>query len=176
MLKVGKKAPLFKLADQDGKIHTLKDYAGKWILIYFYPKDDTPGCTKEACMITEVYKDFKRQGVVVMGVSKDSVKSHKKFADKYNLPFTLLSDESTEMIQKYGVWGEKKMRGKTYLGTHRVSYLVSPDGLIAKVYPDVDPANHALELLADIKNFKKEERKAAKAAANTINSTMTHRA
>lgn len=165
MLKIGKKAPAFKLFDQDGKTQTLKDYAGQWVLLYFYPKDDTPGCTKEACTIAEVYKDFKRMGVVVMGVSKDSVKSHKKFALKYSLPFTLLSDESTEMIQKYGAWGEKKMRGKAYMGTFRISYLVSPEGAIAKVYPDVDPANHALELLADLKTIKKEEKKAAKAAA-----------
>lgn len=164
MLKTGKKAPAFKLADQDGKTHALKDYAGKWLLIYFYPKDDTPGCTKEACTIAEIYKDFKRNGVTVFGVSKDSVKSHKKFAEKYNLPFTLLSDESTEMIQKYGAWGEKKMRGKAYMGTHRISYLVDGEGKIAKVYPEVDPANHALELLADIKAIRKEEKKAAKAA------------
>lgn len=165
MLKVGKKAPAFKLADQEGKVQTLKEYAGKWVLLYFYPKDDTPGCTKEACTISEVYKDFKRLGVTVMGVSKDSVKSHKKFALKYSLPFTLLSDESTEMIQKYGAWAEKTMRGKKYMGTLRVSYLVSPDGMIAKVYPDVDPANHALQLLTDLKTIKKEEKKAAKAAA-----------
>jgi thioredoxin-dependent peroxiredoxin len=165
MLKIGRKAPAFKLADQDGKVHTLKDYAGKLILIYFYPKDDTPGCTKEACMIAEVYKDFKRNGVAVLGVSKDSPKSHKKFALKYNLPFTLLSDESTEMIQAYGAWGEKKMMGKTYMGAFRLSYLVGPDGKIVKVYPDVDPATHALTLLTDIKLFKKEEKKAVKLVA-----------
>jgi peroxiredoxin Q/BCP len=165
MLKTGRKAPTFKLADQDGKMHALKDYAGKWVLLYFYPKDDTPGCTKEACAIAEVYKDFKRLGVTVMGVSKDSVKSHKKFAEKYALPFTLLSDESTEMIQKYGAWGEKMMRGKKYLGTSRVSYLIDGEGKIAKVYPDVDPANHALQLLADLKAIQKEAKKAAKAAA-----------
>jgi peroxiredoxin Q/BCP len=165
MLKIGKKAPAFKLADQEGKMHALKEYAGKWVLIYFYPKDDTPGCTKEACAIAEIYKDFKRMGVTVFGVSKDSVKSHKKFAEKYSLPFALLSDESTEMIQKYQAWGEKTMRGKKYLGTFRVSYLVSPEGTIAKVYPDVDPASHALELLADLKAIFKEAKKAAKAAA-----------
>ena len=165
MLKAGRKAPTFKLADQDGKVHALKDYAGKWLLIYFYPKDDTPGCTKEACTIAEIYKDFKRMGVAVCGVSKDSVKSHKKFAEKYSLPFTLLSDESTEMIQKYQAWGEKTMRGKKYLGTFRVSYLIAPDGTIAQVYPEVDPANHALELLTDLKAIQKEAKKAAKAAA-----------
>jgi thioredoxin-dependent peroxiredoxin len=162
MLKVGRKAPGFKLNDQDGKVQTLKEYAGKWLLIYFYPKDDTPGCTKEACMIAEVYKDFKKLGVTVLGVSKDSPKSHKKFALKYNLPFTLLSDESTEMIQAYGAWAEKKMMGKTYMGTLRISYLVGADGKIVRVYPDVDPANHALQLLADIKAIRKEEKKAAK--------------
>lgn len=163
MLKVGRKAPAFKLADQDGKIHTLKEYAGKWLLIYFYPKDDTPGCTKEACAIAEVYKDFKKLGVTVFGVSKDSPKSHKKFALKYNLPFMLLSDESTEMNQAYGAWAEKKMMGKTFMGTLRISYLIGADGKIARVYPDVDPANHALQLLADIKAIRKEEKKAAKA-------------
>jgi peroxiredoxin Q/BCP len=161
MLKTGRKAPAFKLADQDGKMQALKEYAGKWVLLYFYPKDDTPGCTKEACAIAEVYKDFKKLGVAVCGVSKDSPKSHKKFALKYNLPFTLLSDESTEMIQAYGAWGEKKMMGKTYVGTLRVSYLINAEGKIARVYPDVDPANHALQLLADIKAIRKEEKKAA---------------
>ena len=159
MLKVGRKAPAFTLADQTAKMHTLKEYAGQWVLIYFYPKDDTPGCTKEACAITEVYGDFKKLKVTVLGVSKDSPKSHKKFAEKFNLPFTLLSDESTEMIQKYGAWVEKSMYGKKYLGTDRISYLVNPEGKIAKVYPKVDPANHALELLADIKALQKEAKK-----------------
>jgi thioredoxin-dependent peroxiredoxin len=167
MLKIGKKAPAFKLADQHGQAHTLKEYAGKWVLLYFYPKDDTPGCTKEACTIAEVYKDFKRLGVTVLGVSKDSVRSHKKFAEKYSLPFTLLSDESTEMIQKYKAWGEKTMRGKKYMGTFRVSYLIAPDGTIAKVYPDVDPASHAPQLLADIKAIRKEEKKIAKVMGDT---------
>lgn len=162
MLKIGRKAPLFSLIDQDAVTHTLKQYAGKWVLLYFYPKDDTPGCTKEACMISDVYKDFKRLGVVVLGVSKDTVKSHKKFAEKYNLPFTLLSDPSMEMMDKYGALVEKTMYGKPVRGTNRISYLISPNGKIAKVYPAVDPANHALELLTDIKLFKKEEKKALK--------------
>ncbi len=160
MLKIGRKAPLFKLLDQDEKTHALKDYLGKWTLIYFYPKDDTAGCTKEACTIADVYKDFKRQGVVVFGVSKDTPKSHKKFAEKYHLPFTLLSDPTMEMMDKYGAAVEKQMYGKTVRGTNRISYLVNPEGKIAKVYEKVDPANHALELLADIKLLKKEAKKA----------------
>jgi thioredoxin-dependent peroxiredoxin len=165
MLKKGRKAPSFSLQDQDAKTHTLKDYAGKWILVYFYPKDDTPGCTKEACMIAEVYGDFKRLGVKVLGVSKDSPKSHQKFAEKFNLPFTLLSDESTEMIQAYEAWGEKSMYGKKFMATLRISYLIGPDGKVAKAYPDVDPANHALELLTDIKALKKAAKDKEKAAA-----------
>ncbi len=160
MLKIGRKAPLFKLLDQDEKTHALKDYLGKWTLIYFYPKDDTAGCTKEACTIADVYKDFKRQGVVVFGVSKDTPKSHKKFAEKYHLPFILLSDPTMEMMAKYGAAVEKQMYGKTVRGTNRISYLVNPEGKIAKVYEKVDPANHALELLTDIKLLKKEAKKA----------------
>ncbi len=159
MLKVGRKAPLFKLLDQDEKVQALKDCLGKWTLIYFYPKDDTPGCTKEACAISDIYKDFKRQGVVVFGVSKDTPKSHKKFAEKYQLPFTLLSDPTMEMMTKYGAFVEKSMYGKIVRGTNRITYIVNPEGKIAKVYEQVDPASHALELLADIKLLKKEEKK-----------------
>ncbi len=164
MLKVGKKAPTFKLVDQDGVTHTQKEFVGAWTVVYFYPKDDTPGCTKEACMIADVYKDFKRNKVTVFGVSKDSPKSHKKFAEKYSLPFTLLSDEDMVMITKYGAFKEKQMFGKPVRGTHRVSYLIGPEGSVVNVYPEVDPAGHALELLADIKAIRKEEKKAAKAA------------
>lgn len=168
MLKIGRKAPLFKLPDQDDKTQALKDYAGKWVLLYFYPKDDTPGCTKEACAISDIYKDFKRQGVTVFGMSKDTVKSHKKFAEKYTLPFTLLSDPTMETMGKYGAAVEKQMYGKTVRGTNRISYLIAPDGKIAKVYPNVDPATHALELLADIKVFKKEEKKLAKELLESV--------
>ncbi|MFN3188452.1 MAG: thioredoxin-dependent thiol peroxidase [Candidatus Paceibacteria bacterium] len=159
MLKIGKKVPAFSLLDQLEQKHTLKQYAGQWVLIYFYPKDDTPGCTKEACMIADVYKDFKRLKVNVFGVSKDTPKTHKKFAEKYNLPFTLLSDPEMVMIAKYGAFKEKKMFGKTVRGTLRISYLISPEGTIAKVYPEVDPASHALELLKDIKQLQKEAKK-----------------
>jgi peroxiredoxin Q/BCP len=160
MLKIGRKAPAFSLFDQDDVSHTLKQYAGQWILIYFYPKDDTPGCTKEACMIAEVYKDFKRMKVPVFGISKDTTKSHKKFAEKYDLPFTLLSDPTMEMIGKYDAFVEKKMYGKVVRGTKRISYLIDREGKIAKVYPEVDPANHALQLIADLKQILKEEKKA----------------
>ncbi len=164
MLKLGRKAPAFKLLDQDNIEHSLKEVTGQWVLIYFYPKDDTPGCTKEACMIADIYKDFKRLKVTVFGVSKDTPKSHKKFTEKYNLPFTLLSDPTMEMMMKYGAFAEKKMYGKVVRGTNRISYLVSPEGKIAKVYPEVDPANHALELLSDIKALQKEAKKKEKEA------------
>ena len=158
MLKIGKKAPTFSLADQDGVTHTHKELAGQWTLIYFYPKDDTPGCTKEACMIADVYKDFKRMKVQVFGVSKDTAKSHKKFAEKYSLPFTLLSDPTMEMMDKYGAFVVKKMYGKEVRGTNRISYLIGRDGKVAKVYPEVDPATHALELLKDLKACIKAEK------------------
>jgi len=151
MLKIGKKAPEFSLPDQDGTVRTLKEYKGKRVILYFYPKDDTPGCTKEACTIADVYNDFKKHGVEVLGVSKDTPRSHKKFAEKYNLPFTLLSDRTGEAIEQYGAWSEKKMFGRTFLGILRVTYLIDETGKIAKVYPDVDPATHALQLLKDVK-------------------------
>jgi len=163
MLKVGRKAPLFILKDQTGEERSLKVELGKWILLYFYPKDDTPGCTVEACTIAEVYQDFKKLGVTVMGMSKDTVKSHQKFAEKYHLPFILLSDPKMETMDAYGALVMKKMYGKDVRGTNRVSYLISPEGKIAKVYPEVDPANHALELLKDIKALKKAAKLADKA-------------
>jgi len=155
MLEVGKKAPAFNLPDQDGKMHRLSDYAGKWILVYFYPKDNTPGCTKEACAIRDYWSEFGKIGAVVLGVSKDSVKSHRNFADKHSLPFTLLSDENTEMIQEYGAWKKKKMAGREYMGIVRISYLVDPKGKIVKVYPKVKPPEHAVEVLADLAELMK---------------------
>lgn len=121
MLKIARRAPAFSLLDQDAQTHALKQYAGQWVLLYFYPKDDTPGCTKEACMIADMYKDFKRMKVTVIGVSKDTPKSHKKFSEKYSLPFTLLSDPTMEMMDTYGAFVEKKMYGKTVRGTNRIS-------------------------------------------------------
>lgn len=155
MPKVGNKAPAFALQDQDGKKHSLKDYAGKWILLYFYPKDDTPGCTIEACTIRDQFKDFKKIGAVVLGVSTDSVASHRKFATAYELPFTLLADEHKEVVGKYGVFREKKMYGKTFMGTVRSSFLIGPDGKIAKVYEKVKPELHSAEVIADLKAFAK---------------------
>ncbi len=150
-LKTGSRAPAFSLPDQEGKNHALKDYAGSWVLLYFYPKDDTPGCTTEACVLRDTFPKFKKLRVAVLGVSVDSVKSHGKFAKKFDLPFTLLSDEKKETVADYGVWGKKKFMGREYMGTKRWSFLIGPDGKIAKIYEDVKPANHAEEVLADLK-------------------------
>jgi peroxiredoxin Q/BCP len=149
-LKINQQAPDFKLKDQNGKIHKLSNYQGKWVLLYFYPKDDTPGCTKEACAIRDNFPNFKKLSVVVLGVSVDSVESHKKFSQKYNLPFTLLSDERKEIVKKYGVWGKKKFMGKEYEGTLRTSFLISPQGKIAKIYENVKPEIHAEEVLNNL--------------------------
>jgi len=140
MLKEGTKIIDFSLADQDNIIHKLSDYTGR-VLLYFYPKDDTPGCTKEACMITEVYDDFNKAEITVLGVSGDSPLTHKKFKEKYNLPFTLLSDPDKKVIREYGAY--------SILFTKRISYLIDK-GIIIKVYPKVDPATHAMEILKDV--------------------------
>lgn len=149
-ITVGSKAPDFTLPDQDGKNHALSDYKGKWVLLYFYPKDDTPGCTKEACTIRDNWSAFKKAGITVLGVSKDSVKSHAKFVTKYQLPFTILADEEKKVVEMYGVWQEKKLYGRAYMGIARWSFLIDPQGKIAKVYEGVKPAEHAEEVLADV--------------------------
>ncbi len=151
--KIHSPAPDFTLPDQDGENHALSDYKGKWVLLYFYPKDDTPGCTIEACAIRDQFKDFKSIGAVVLGVSTDSVASHKKFATAYELPFTLLADVNKEVVGMYGVFGEKKFMGKTYMGTSRTSFLINPAGNIAKVYEKVKPEKHAAEVIADLRAF-----------------------
>ena len=153
MLKIGDTAPAFSLPDQDGKTHELSDYKGKWVLVYFYPRDNTPGCTKEACAIRDAWSEFGALGAVVLGVSKDSVKSHRGFADKQRLLFTLLSDEEAGMIRAYGAWRKKKLAGREYMGIVRMSYLVDPQGRIAKVYPQVKPPAHADEVLADLREL-----------------------
>jgi peroxiredoxin Q/BCP len=149
----GQQAPDFTLLDQDGITHSLSSYAGKWVLLYFYPKDDTPGCTIEACTIRDQFKDFKKIDAVVLGVSTDSVESHKKFVNAYQLPFTLLADVNKEVVGEYGVFGEKKFMGKTYMGTSRTSFLIDPSGKIVKVYEQVKPEEHAAEVLADLSNL-----------------------
>lgn len=150
MLEVGKKAPSFTLLDQNGKKHSLKDYLGKKVVLYFYPKDNTSGCTKEACSYKELYPDFMEKGAVVIGISKDSVKSHKNFEDKYELPFILLSDEDTTVIQKYDVWKEKSMYGRKYMGIERSTYLIDEKGKIIKAYQKVKPAENAKDVLEDL--------------------------
>lgn len=156
MLKIKTKAKDFTLLDQDGKSHTLSDYFGNFILIYFYPKDDTPGCTKEACSIGEKFPSFEKLKIKVFGISADSVKIHKKFADKYKLPFTLLSDDSKKVLKAYGVLKEKSMFGNTFLGIQRMSYLIDKEGKILKVYEKVNPEKHADEVLEDIKIVSKK--------------------
>jgi thioredoxin-dependent peroxiredoxin len=151
MLKIGNKAPEFSLPDQDGKMHSLKEYAGKKVLLYFYPKDDTPGCTTEACNFRDGYKEFKGLGLVILGVSADSVKSHQKFAEKFNLPFPLLSDESKELCEAYGVWQKKKFMGREYMGIARTSFLIDEKGNIEKIYEGVKPPVHAEEVKADMR-------------------------
>lgn len=152
-LTVGKKAPAISLPDQNGKTHQLKDYLGQWVLVYFYPKDDTTGCTKEACQLRDNLPRFKKLKAVVLGISVDTVASHKKFETKYTLPFTLLADEKKEVVEKYGVWQEKSMYGRTYMGTVRTSFLIDPSGKIAKIYEKVKPELHAAEVLADLQTL-----------------------
>ena len=147
-LQEGDKAPDFAAATTGGGKVVLSDFKGKNVILYFYPKDDTPGCTKEACAFRDEFAAFKRKGAVVLGVSVDSVKSHAKFAEKFTLPFTLVSDEDKKIVQAYGVWGEKSFMGRKYLGTHRVTFLIGPDGRIQKIWPKVKPEEHAEEVLA----------------------------
>lgn len=147
---IGKIAPAFSLPDQTGAAHTLRQYRGQWVVLYFYPKDDTPGCTAEACSFRDHFAALKKAGAVVLGVSVDPVKKHVKFVEKYALPFTLLADEEKKVVALYGVWGMKKFMGREYLGTNRISFLIDPKGKIAKIYAAVKPASHAAEVLHDI--------------------------
>jgi len=147
-LKEGDKAPEFSANTNGGGKISLADYLGKNVILYFYPKDDTPGCTKEACAFRDSFSEFKKRGAIVFGVSPDSVKSHDKFVEKFKLPFTLLADEDKKIVEAYGVWGEKSFMGKKYLGVHRVTFLIGPDGKIKKIWPQVKPDEHAAEVLA----------------------------
>ena len=146
--KVGDLAPTFTTTATDGSTIRLGDFAGKWVVLYFYPKDDTPGCTKEACGFRDVYAQLQEKGAVVLGVSADSAKSHAKFTEKFQLPFPLLADEAREIVQAYGVWGEKTFMGRKYFGIHRDTFLIAPDGRVKVVWPKVKPEEHAAEVLA----------------------------
>ena len=148
MLEVGMKAPDFNLLDKDGNPVRLSDFAGKKVVLYFYPKDNTPGCTRQACAFGASYEQFKTQDIVVIGISKDSVASHLKFAQKYDLPFILLSDPELQAIQAYGVWLEKKLYGKVSMGVVRTTFLIDEQGNIEKVMPKVKPDTNAAEILA----------------------------
>ena len=152
-LSEGDTAPNFKLPDQNGDVHELKDYKEKWLVVFFYPKDNTPGCTKEACKFRDNIKPLEGLGAKVVGVSVDSVKKHANFVAKYDLPFTLLADEEQKMVNDYGVWGLKKFMGREYMGTNRMTFIVDPKGKIAKVYPKVKAATHGEEVLADLKQI-----------------------
>ncbi len=149
------KAPDFTLVDQDGVTHTLSKLQGKWVLIYFYPKDDTPGCTKQACAIRDSWAEFEKRNCIVLGISTDTEKSHKKFEEKYTLPFTLLADTEKTVVNAYGVWAPKKFMGREFLGTLRTSFLVDPQGNIAKVYEKVKPEVHAEMVLGDLEALQK---------------------
>lgn len=151
MIYSNTKAPDFSLPDQHGVIHTLSEYLGKKVLIYFYPKDNTPGCTTEACSFRDSYKELSASGLVVLGVSKDSVKSHKKFADDFELPFPILSDDDAKVCQLYGVFGMKKFIGKEYMGISRNSFLIDEKGFISKIYEDVKPKEHVGQVSKDVK-------------------------
>lgn len=156
-LAVGQLAPDFSLPDQAGELHALSQYRGHWVVLYFYPKDDTPGCTVEACQFRDNFPKFKRSTAVVLGVSVDTVKKHAKFVTKYELPFTLLADLSKQVVTLYGVWRKKKFMGPEYWGVLRTSYLIAPDGTIAKVYENVQPDGHAEHVLQDIEEMSREE-------------------
>ena len=148
--QAGDQAPDFILPVDTGEEVTLSGLRGRSLVLYFYPKDDTPGCTKEACAFRDSYAAFKKKGAVILGVSADSVKSHGKFTEKFNLPFLLLADEDKSIVKAYGAWGEKSFMGRKYEGIHRVTFLIGADGRIQKVWPKVKPEEHAAEVLAEI--------------------------
>ena len=147
MLEIAMQAPEFTLSDKDGKTVSLSDFLGKKVVLYFYPKDNTPGCTRQACAFAAAYKGFKAKDVVVIGVSRDSVASHLKFAQKYDLPFILLSDPELQTIQAYGVWQEKKLYGKVSMGVVRTTFIIDEQGNIEKIMPKVKPDTNAAEIL-----------------------------
>jgi peroxiredoxin Q/BCP len=152
MIKIGKKAPLFSLNDSNGVKISLDDFRGRKVILYFYPKDNTPGCTKEACDFREFFPNFNKAKVAVIGISPDSIESHKKFIQKYDLPFILLSDERKEVLKKYDVWKEKSLYGKKYMGVERTTVIIDEDGKVMKYFPKVKVEGHVEEVLAALKN------------------------
>lgn len=148
MIEIGMKAPYFSLPDKDGNLVSLADFLGKKVVLYFYPKDNTPGCTRQACAFASEYDGFRAANVAVIGISKDSIASHQKFAQKYELPFLLLSDPELKAIEPYGVWQEKKLYGKTSMGVIRTTYIIDEQGHVEKVMPKVKPDTNAAEILA----------------------------
>jgi peroxiredoxin Q/BCP len=144
----GEQAPDFELESDEGETVTLSGLRGRPVVLYFYPKDDTPGCTTEACGIRDAYGEFERAGAVVLGVSPDSVRSHAKFKEKHGLPFTLLADPAHEVAERYGVWGEKTYMGRTYMGVTRATFVIGADGTVQRVFPKVEPQTHAADVLA----------------------------
>jgi len=154
-LAAGNKAPEFTLMNESGQEFRLSDYIGKTVLLYFYPKDDTPGCTKEACNFRDDYSEYDKAGVTILGISPDTSKSHAKFKAKYELPFTLLADPDHQIASAYGVWGRKKYMGREYYGILRTTFLIGPDSQIIKVFENVKPAEHSAEVLAELKKLPK---------------------
>ena len=147
MLKEGSTAPAFNTKDANRETVSLKDLRGQKVVLYFYPKDDTPGCTKEACSFRDAFSQFKKKGIAVLGVSPDTEAAHQKFVTKYKLPFTLLADTDRSIAEAYGVWGEKKFMGRTYMGVHRTTFLIDEKGKIKKIFEKVKPEDHASEVL-----------------------------
>jgi peroxiredoxin Q/BCP len=150
MISEGELAPDFSLLDEEEKNRKLSDYRGRPVVLYFYPKDDTPGCTKEACSFRDDYRAYEQAGVTILGVSPDSPKSHSKFKAKYRLPFTLLSDPDHKICEMYGAWGKKKFMGREYDGVLRTTFLIGKDGRVLRVYQNVKPADHSVEILTDL--------------------------
>lgn len=148
MLEIGSQAPDFALTDKDGNTVRLSDFLGRKVVLYFYPKDNTPGCTRQACAFAAAYEDFRSQDIAVIGISKDSVASHRKFAEKFNLPFLLLSDPELQAIQSYGVWQEKKLYGKVSMGVVRSTFIIDAQGKLEKIMPKVKPDTNAAEILS----------------------------
>lgn len=147
----------FEAKDEQGTAHTLETYSGRWLLLYFYPKDDTPGCTKEACAIRDSWEEFKKANISVLGVSTQSASSHQKFKEKYQIPFPLLVDPDKKLVETFGVWRKKKFMGREYMGTERISFLVNPKGVIETIYEKVKPEEHAKEILDAVRKSLQED-------------------